>query len=76
MAHRKLGEHERFVIELMLSKSSTASEIAKFLGYSRQSISREIKRNSDRDGVYSALRAQSMTIALDYSSNSARSITA
>ena len=61
MAHKKLGEHERFVIELMFSKSSTASEIAKFLGYSRQSISREIKRNSDRDGVYSGLYLKNRT---------------
>lgn len=51
MAHKKLGENERFVIELMLSNGSSASEIARFLGYSRQTISREVKRNSDRNGL-------------------------
>lgn len=63
MAHNQLGENERFVIELMLTKASTATEISKFLGYSRQTISREIKRNADKNGVYSAIRAQNMCVA-------------
>lgn len=46
MAYKQLGENERFIIELMLSKNSSSSGIAKFLGCSRQTISREIKRNS------------------------------
>ncbi|TXJ00587.1 MAG: helix-turn-helix domain-containing protein, partial [Neisseriales bacterium] len=50
MAHKQLGEHERFVIELMLSKNNSSSEIARFLGCSRQTVSREIKRNGDRHG--------------------------
>ena len=44
MAHKQLCENKRFVIELMMSKKSTASEIARFLGCSRQTVSREIKR--------------------------------
>jgi IS30 family transposase len=63
MAHKQLGENERFVIELMLSKKSTASEIARFLGCSRQTVSREIKRNINKDNVYSAERAQNMYLA-------------
>ena len=62
MAHKHLGEHERFVIELMLSKNSSSSEIARFLGCSRQTISREIKRNADRNGIYNAIRAQNMAV--------------
>lgn len=62
MAYKHLSENERFVIELMLSNKSSASEIARFLGYSRQTISREIKRNADKNGVYNAKRAQDMAI--------------
>ena len=54
MAYKHLGENERFVIELMLSKGTSKSEIAKFLGYCRQTIMREIARNSDKDGTYKA----------------------
>ena len=63
MSHKHLGENERFVIELMLSKQSPISEIAKLLGYARQSVMREIKRNVGKDGVYSAQRAQNMYLA-------------
>ena len=62
MAHKQLGEHERLVIELMLSKNNSSSEIARFLGCSRQTVSREIKRNGDRHGVYNAVRAQNMAV--------------
>ena len=57
--YRHLGENERFVIELMLTNGESQNQIARFLGYSKASISREISRNSI-DGKYSAARAQSM----------------
>lgn len=57
--YKHLGENERYVIELMLNKGESQGKIARFLGYSKTSISREISRNSI-DGKYSATRAQSM----------------
>ena len=59
--YKHLGENERFVIELMLNKGYSQGDIAKFLGYSRTTISREISRNSV-DGKYNATRAQGMYI--------------
>lgn len=59
--YKHLGENERFVIELMLNKGDSQGDIAKFLGYSRTTISREISRNSV-DGKYNATLAQSMYI--------------
>jgi len=59
--YKHLGENERFVIELMLNKGDSQGDIAKFLGYSRTTISREISRNSV-DGKYNATRAQGMYI--------------
>ena len=60
-SYKHLGENERFVIELMLNKGESQGRIAKFLGYSKTSISREISRNSI-NGKYNAARAQSMYI--------------
>ena len=40
MAYKHLGENERFVIELMLSK--VVQKKKKLLGYCRQTIMREI----------------------------------
>lgn len=62
MVYKHLGENERFVIELMLSKGSSRVEIAKLLGYCRQTIKREIDRNSDKDGIYRAQRAQDLSV--------------
>ena len=62
MAYKHLGENERFVIELMLSKGTSKSEIAKFLGYCRQTIMREIARSSDKDGTYKAQRAHDISV--------------
>lgn len=59
--YKHLGENERFIIELMLNKGESQGRIAKFLGYSKTSISREISRNSI-NGKYNAARAQSMYI--------------
>ena len=59
--YKHLGENERFVIELMLNKGDSQGDIAKFLGYSRTTISREISRNSV-DEKYNATRAQGMYI--------------
>ncbi len=61
VGRKQLGEHERFVIGLMLEKNESASKISQFLGYSRQTISREIKRNSI-NGVYNSERAQHMYV--------------
>ena len=47
----------------MLTKNKSPSGMAIFVGYSRQTISREIKRNADKDGIYNASRAQNMVIA-------------
>ncbi len=62
MAYKHLGENERFVIELMLSKGTSKSEIAKLLGYCRQTITREIARNRDKDGIYRAQRAHDISV--------------
>jgi len=59
--YKHLGENERFVIELMLNKGDSQGDIAKFLGYSRTTISREISRNIVA-GKYNATRAESMYI--------------
>ena len=57
--YAQLNEHERFVIEIMLEKNNSQAEIARFLGKSRSTISREIKRNT-ANGKYSGDRAQNM----------------
>ncbi|RTL12199.1 MAG: hypothetical protein EKK54_05965 [Neisseriaceae bacterium] len=65
MAYKHLGENERFVIELMLSKGTSKNEIGKLLGYCRQTIMREIARNSDKDGSYKVQRAHDISVCAE-----------
>ena len=48
---------DRICIVLMLKQNYTYTEIGKELGFHRATISREIKRNSDEDGIYKVYSA-------------------
>lgn len=54
----KLTDAERSEIDILHSKGYSARSIAKALGRSPNSIASELKRNSYRDGKYSAARAK------------------
>ena len=59
MTKKRLGYEDRKVIEEMLKKDHSKTEIAKFLQCSRATIYREINRGIDLDtGNYSAEKAQ------------------
>jgi len=55
MSHRQLNERDRFYIEQRLGEGDSQGQIAKVLGVSKSTISREIKRHTPTDfhGVYS-----------------------
>jgi IS30 family transposase len=55
--HRHLNKEDRACIAAMLRKHYSYSEIARVLGVSHTTISREVERNSDPDGTYDARRA-------------------
>ena len=57
--YKQLSEHERFTIELLLEHKNTQTEIAKLLGKSRSTISREIQRNTVNN-KYNGERAHNM----------------
>lgn len=45
---------ERICIENLLKNGKNISEIARVLGRNKSSVSREIKRNSNREGEYNS----------------------
>lgn len=55
--HTHLNKEDRSCIAVLLRKKYSYSEIAKVLGVHHTTISREVRRNSNTSGVYSALRA-------------------
>jgi len=57
-----LSETERKVIETMLKAKTSQSQIAKYLGYHRSTISREIRRNISLRGGYSYLQANKLSL--------------
>ena len=50
--HKHIKRDNRVCIALMLKQNYTYTEIGKELGFHRTTISREIKRNKDEDGIY------------------------
>ena len=63
MSYTHLTDKERFYIEKRLTEKVKITRIAKELGRSVSTISREIKRNTDNDfGFYSGLRAENLSI--------------
>lgn len=59
--YKQLNEHERFTIELLLENKKTQADIAKLLGKSRSTISREVQRNTVND-TYNSERAHNMSL--------------
>lgn len=57
MQYKQLNKKEREIISQLLAQNKTCAEIAKVLNRHKSTISREIKRNSNIDGVYWALDA-------------------
>lgn len=50
--YKQLTPEQRYTISVLLQKKMTLSFIAKVIGVSVSTVSREIKRNSNEDGVY------------------------
>jgi len=57
MKYHHLSFEERFAIEKLYSAGSRVREIAKFLGRSANTVSREIKKHSV-NGAYDAVKAK------------------
>ena len=57
--YKQLNEHERFTIELLLENKKSQADIARLLGKSRSTVSREIQRNTVND-KYESERAHNM----------------
>lgn len=62
MSYKHLSLEERHYIEIELKKGSSQNQIAKSLGRSQGSISRELKRNTTKKG-YSHIKAHQQTQA-------------
>jgi len=56
--HKHININDYPVIASMLRAGYKQSEIARTLGFTKGAISKEIKRNKDKDGVYRAHRAR------------------
>ena len=65
MKGKHLTQHERFYIEKRIAEGVTHASIARELGVSRSTISRELRRNTapDFNGLYSSRRAESLARA-------------
>ena len=57
-SYKHFSTEERESLLVMLTKNMKRSEMAKALGRSASSISRELKRNRSEDGSYSPFRAE------------------
>ncbi len=66
MIYRHLNEKDRFYIEQRLSEGDSLRSIARALGFSPSTISREIKRHTPIDfkGLYSYLGLLTPCLAL------------
>lgn len=58
---RRLGLFERAVIQIKHTEGQSHARIAKAIGCSRSTVTRELNRNRGSDGTYFAPRAQSVT---------------
>lgn len=58
MNRKHINKDDRNQIEILLKRGYLQKEIAEVLGFNKSSISKEIKRNSCRDGRYQASVAQ------------------
>ncbi|PAV02351.1 hypothetical protein CBG25_11425, partial [Arsenophonus sp. ENCA] len=65
MKGKHLNLHERFYIEKRIIDGVTQATIARELGLSRSTVSRELKRNTDPafHGLYSCRRADTLAKA-------------
>ena len=57
--YHHLTQRQRYIIQDLVSLGKSKSEIATELGVNRSTLTRELKRNSNQKGGYSALGAQS-----------------
>jgi transposase, IS30 family len=63
MAYNHLTNNERFYIEKRLAENISISTIARELGRSKSTLSRELSRNTDKSfGFYSGLRANTLAL--------------
>ena len=58
MKYKHLTSEQRYYIYLERQKGSTQKSIAKAIGVSESTVSREIKRNGGKNGSYNFLKAQ------------------
>lgn len=61
--HTRLDASERDQIALLAAEGKPGIEIARLLGRSQSSISRELRRNTTPEGTYTALQAQARSEA-------------
>lgn len=61
MKYRQITEDERYTIHRMKSRGYSQKEIAESIGKHKSSISRELKRNTSRDGSYRPEHASART---------------
>ena len=59
--YKQLAYEQRFYIELALKENKNFSQIARQLGYSPATISREVRRNRLKSGAYVAKQAQALS---------------
>lgn len=52
MSYRQLTEGQRYQISLLISQKFSLREIAKQMGVAPSTISRELRRNSIKSGLY------------------------
>lgn len=73
--HRHINKQDRACIAALLRKNYSYSKVAEIIGVHRTTVSREISRNSDRNGQYDARRAnRRMVIRRRYAKVSYRRI--
>jgi len=63
MKYRQITSHERYVIAALRKRKLTLCEIARHMGRSPSTISREIRRNLSTQGRYSPPKADSYAVA-------------
>jgi IS30 family transposase len=63
MKYRQITSHERYVIAALRKRKLSLSEIARHMGRSPSTISREIRRNLSSQGRYTPTKADSYAVA-------------
>ncbi len=59
-----LNESQRYTIYRMRKDKKTQSEIARYIGVSQATVSKELNRNADTRGRYSPKMAQSRCLPI------------